>query len=382
MLYTLTIASHPHPISHPHPHSSTAQEVQLNRTPSARVLARHTYKFQIYSITSLLALGQIACTITLRALLALFDRRECARLSDLFVDEHGDGFVDDRTDGLVSERLDGSVDGRGVDGRADVFETGEGSFDEFEDRSDWGVDSRQVVCARRAVLRLAAAIEGEQLHLARLALGMPHLRFSTPFGREEYTIVVPRAALCRVPHDWTRVAQTKAAVRFRPTQVEGLLPELALLRQREEEAAAAAWSSLQARVCGRLPQLRAWVDRLGQLDCLLAFAKLAHTPGYSAPTILEGCTPHLSIEQGRHPLLEAFGERAVVPNCVDLRGGASRRGETNGREEDVPRCVVVMGPNSGGKSVYLRQERQAPRGEREMRLATPHEWCQLRLDPG
>src|SRR5256885_8867730 len=49
----------------------------------------------------------------------------------------------------------------------------------------------------------------------------------------------------------------------------------------------------------------------------------------------------LTIEGGRHPVVERFSQGAFVPN--DLRLDAERR------------MLIITGPNMGGKSTYMRQ---------------------------
>ncbi|KAL1523189.1 hypothetical protein AB1Y20_018142 [Prymnesium parvum] len=221
-----------------------------------------------------------------------------------------------------------------------------------------GVDTAPVAAARAALSAFTASIERDQLPLARQAAGLPHARFShSAATREEYFLAVPHGHA--VPPDWVRVGQTKAHVRYRPPQLAAALVELALLRERLAAAVGEAWAALQRRVAERMPQLRAWVDRLAQLDALLALARLAATDGYCAPRLLPPtAAARLCIEEGRHPLLEAFAPhgRVVVPNdlCLGEEGAA---GEEEGGEGGAggarPRCLIVTGPNAGGKSAGL-----------------------------
>ena len=59
----------------------------------------------------------------------------------------------------------------------------------------------------------------------------------------------------------------------------------------------------------------------------------------------------LCIQERRHPVLEGAlqGAGTYVPNSVQLR--------TSERAGVGPRCMVITGPNMGGKSSFIRQVR-------------------------
>ena len=79
----------------------------------------------------------------------------------------------------------------------------------------------------------------------------------------------------------------------------------------------------------------------------MSLAKVAKSPSYVKPEYgdEEGGT-RIVVEGGRHPVLEHVleGGHSYVPNDVDLGLG---KGEEGG-------CLVVTGPNMGGKSSYVR----------------------------
>ena len=211
------------------------------------------------------------------------------------------------------------------------------------------VDVSGVAAARAAVERLAAQLETEVLRGLRRVLQVPALRYAQTSGREAYTIDVPLALLGRVPPAWLRVGQSKGAVRFRPPEAEALLPQLELLRERHRAEASAAWGALQARVAAVLPSLRALLARLSSLDALLALASVAASEGYCEPDIIGGdAPPTLHVVAGRHPCVDTA--RPFVPNAVRLGGGDGRS-----LAAAAPRCMILCGPNCGGKSVFLRQ---------------------------
>jgi DNA mismatch repair protein MutS len=79
---------------------------------------------------------------------------------------------------------------------------------------------------------------------------------------------------------------------------------------------------------------------LAQLDCLSGLAELAIRNSYNKPVIAADRT--LEIKQGRHPVVECLiNQGSFTANDLSL--------------SDKEHCVVLTGPNMGGKSTYLRQ---------------------------
>lgn len=95
---------------------------------------------------------------------------------------------------------------------------------------------------------------------------------------------------------------------------------------------------------GRLAPLREAMsgafDALADFDALHARARAAAGWNATAPEVVERAPGRLVLRDARHPLLLEAGEGPVVPYDLTL--------ETN------ERCIVVSGPNTGGKSVFLK----------------------------
>ncbi|XP_070441528.1 mutS protein homolog 5 isoform X4 [Equus przewalskii] len=97
---------------------------------------------------------------------------------------------------------------------------------------------------------------------------------------------------------------------------------------------------LQCQVLARAAVLTRVLDLASRLDVLLALASAARDYGYSRPCY----SPRLlgvRIQNGRHPLMELCA-RTFVPNSAECGG-------------DKGRVKVITGPNSSGKSIYLKQ---------------------------
>ena len=89
-----------------------------------------------------------------------------------------------------------------------------------------------------------------------------------------------------------------------------------------------------------LPLLAASQEALVAFDSLLARARTALAWEGSGPELLPPGTRDLQIVEGRHPLLLSQGTVDVVPFHLILDAGE--------------RALVVSGPNTGGKSVFLK----------------------------
>ncbi|KAF4462913.1 dna mismatch repair msh5 [Fusarium albosuccineum] len=90
-------------------------------------------------------------------------------------------------------------------------------------------------------------------------------------------------------------------------------------------------------------------DMCGEFDAILALALGAEKYNWRAPRVVEASI--IDIKGGRHPLQELVVP-AFVPNDCSLGSGQA---STEQAEDDLPRALVLTGPNHSGKSVYLKQ---------------------------
>lgn len=203
----------------------------------------------------------------------------------------------------------------------------------------------------------------EHLRSIRKTLRQPGLQYRTlnTGGGSciEHLIEVEAKAVAAnsslVPADWVPMNSTKTTLRFHPPDVLQTQQKLILARDETASAARAAWKEfLLLQVSPSLcKQLLDVVAGLGVVDALLSLARLASRPGYTCPhytnsNSIDGIEDEtIALKQARHPvaerLLELGGEGQFQPNDVTLR--------CNFRERS---CLVVTGPNMGGKSTYVR----------------------------
>ncbi|KAM4019489.1 mutS protein homolog 5 isoform 1-T4 [Anomaloglossus baeobatrachus] len=96
---------------------------------------------------------------------------------------------------------------------------------------------------------------------------------------------------------------------------------------------------LQTLILERSAVLHEVTEYVGQLDALLAMAVSARENGYVRPCYTSNNV--INIKEGRHPIM-VFCSGTFVPNPMET-------------EEQEKRIKIVTGPNSCGKSVYLKQ---------------------------
>lgn len=103
-----------------------------------------------------------------------------------------------------------------------------------------------------------------------------------------------------------------------------------------EEALERFRKELQEKILSELPALRANLDYLFTIDALVAKAKFIDRLNAWMPKLT--LAPPAHIQGMRHPLLQ-IQERRPIPHDFDM--------------EPTKLCLVVTGPNGGGKTVFL-----------------------------
>jgi DNA mismatch repair protein MSH3 len=206
--------------------------------------------------------------------------------------------------------------------------------------------------AEREESLVTLLIDIRERHSLRKSLEWKHV------AQEEYLLEIPIEQAKPVPRTWVVINQTKACKRFRPPEAAKLLQLLEQARELCEEQASHTWYSYLALVSTIGGELRAIVRFLGELDCLAALARLSRLPGYCKPAILDTSeAAGIYVVDGRHPVAEVFLGSNYVPNDVrlGLRNAAIADDvRTDQSQEHFERCMVITGPNMGGKSSFIR----------------------------
>ena len=154
-----------------------------------------------------------------------------------------------------------------------------------------------------------------------------------------YYIEVSRLAADQIPEDYKRRQTLKSSERY-------ITPELASFERRilnAKEKALGREKELYEALIEHLQQFVSAIQitsqALAEIDVLSNFAILSDELDLNRPELVK--TPGISIDHGRHPVVEAVLTRPFVSNSAEL--------------SPHKRLLLITGPNMGGKSTYMRQ---------------------------
>ncbi len=175
------------------------------------------------------------------------------------------------------------------------------------------------------------------------SLGVASVEYVKIQNQGEYLIEVPVNMEKRVPSCWVRVSSTKKMLRFLPPEVKKEIEALELAREYLVLTAKSSWNVLLKEISEHFADFKSSIQALASLDCLISFASISSRQGYVKPEIVSSPSPLYKVQSGRHPIIEVIHEQQpFVPNSITI-----------GSDKEV--CMVITGPNMGGKSVYIKQ---------------------------
>ena len=154
-----------------------------------------------------------------------------------------------------------------------------------------------------------------------------------------FFIEIARKDAERVPKDYIRRQTVKSAERFITAELKSFEDKVLSARERALAREKQIYEGILTQLIDRLGPMQATAAALSELDAIAALAERACVLEWTRPELVS--EQRLSIESGRHPVVERFSENPFVPN--DLRLDATRR------------MLIITGPNMGGKSTYMRQ---------------------------
>lgn len=199
-----------------------------------------------------------------------------------------------------------------------------GHSPELDNLRDMSANGRQYI----------ANLEAEE----RERTGIRNLRvgYNSVFG---YYLEVSRSNVPLVPDDWRRKQTTANGERYVTPRLKEY--ESAVLGADERIAALEAdlFGRLREAVAAQSARLLALAAALAQTDALLSLAKAAAAGDYARPEV--NASREIRITAGRHPVVERTQTEPFIPNDALL--------------DAQERLIILTGPNTAGKSTYLRQ---------------------------
>src|SRR5438105_3929182 len=173
--------------------------------------------------------------------------------------------------------------------------------------------------------------ERERTGLSTLKLGYNRV--------QGFFIEIPRRDAERVPKDYVRRQTVKSAERFITEELKRFDDRVLGARDKALAREKQLYEEILTRLIDALGPLQVTAGALAELDSLAALAERACVLEWTRPELI--AEARLTIEGGRHPVVERFSDAPFVPN--DLALDADRR------------MLIITGPNMGGKSTYMRQ---------------------------
>ncbi|CAG0916739.1 unnamed protein product [Notodromas monacha] len=169
-------------------------------------------------------------------------------------------------------------------------------------------------------------------------------------GMHEYLIEIPVTMLNIIPNNWICVSLTKRFARFHSPAVRSLIAQLSEFREKLTSASDVVWSQFLAihEASGNFDKLSLAVLSLSKLDVLVGFSCVAAEQHLNRPLFIPG--GHFEVENGFHPVVAQYVEQKTGKMAYVRNGFAFHVGSDQGL-----RCMVLSGPNMGGKSCFVKQ---------------------------
>lgn len=179
-----------------------------------------------------------------------------------------------------------------------------------------------------------ASLEAQERETS--GIGNLKIGFNSVFG---YFIEVTKSNIEKVPAHYIRKQTTANAERYITAELKDQEAQVLGAEEKATSLESDLFHRVRLRVAEQAGSLLQTARAIAEIDVLSTFAEVAILRNYSRPDVVDEDV--LMYHSGRHSVVEANTPN-FVPNDLDLG-------------EEVPRCLVITGPNMAGKSTYLRQ---------------------------
>jgi DNA mismatch repair protein MutS len=178
----------------------------------------------------------------------------------------------------------------------------------------------------------------QQQEIERTGITSLKVRFNSVFG---YFIEVTKSNLEKVPPQYVRKQTVANGERFITPELKEMEGKILGAEERSTKLEYELFLKVREEALAHLKAIQQTAQALAHLDVLAAFAETARLFDYCCPHVADDGV--LSIEEGRHPVLEqSLVEERFVPNDTQL-------------DRAQLQIALITGPNMAGKSTYIRQ---------------------------
>ena len=206
-------------------------------------------------------------------------------------------------------------------------------------------DLREIAFSGKDYLLKMQKEEAEKTGISSLKIG-----YNNVFG---YYLEVRNTFKDNVPPEWIRKQTLAQAERYITQELKEYEEKILGAEDKILALEARLYAELVAFMQPFISEMQMDAQMVGNLDCMLSFAKVSLENNYIRPVIEDSSV--LDIRGGRHPVIEKYlpvGE-SYVPNDVQLEAPSAR--EQRKGSETNPQIMIITGPNMAGKSALLRQ---------------------------
>jgi DNA mismatch repair protein MutS len=154
-----------------------------------------------------------------------------------------------------------------------------------------------------------------------------------------YFIEVSKAQADAMPNDYQRRQTLKNAERFITPELKIFEDKVLSANSRALAREKALYDELLEHTASYIIFLQQSAAAIAELDVLCNFAERAINLDWHQPVLCS--QPGISINQGRHPVVEQVLDGSFVANDIRL--------------DHQQQMLIITGPNMGGKSTYMRQ---------------------------
>jgi len=173
--------------------------------------------------------------------------------------------------------------------------------------------------------------EREKTGIKNLKIG-----YNRVFG---YYIEVSKSQTPLVPYSYTRRQTLANCERYINPELKQMEETVLGAQEKVVRLEYAAFCEVREVLLRAVTRIKATAEAVKNIDALCALALCAVEYRYVRPQLHEGYA--LSIELGRHPVVEQGGVEEFVPNDLSM--------------DESERLMIITGPNMAGKSTYMRQ---------------------------
>ena len=179
----------------------------------------------------------------------------------------------------------------------------------------------------------------QQREIEQTGISSLKIAFNNVFG---YYIEVRNTHKDKVPAEWIRKQTLVNAERYITEELKEYEEKILGAEEKILALESKLFNELIVEIVGYIPPIQNNANRVGQIDCLLSFARCAKMNRYICPIVDD--SEEIDIKAGRHPVIERQlpHDSPYIANDVYL-------------DQKKQQIIIITGPNMAGKSALLRQ---------------------------